>query len=530
MLQLSRDNEVRFFYIVLVVSIPVFLLNLGEVPFLEDEGIRALVALEMDLSDHYVAPTLNGEPYYKKPPLWNWILLASFKLFGQQNEFAARFPMVICLYGFCLSIFLVVKRHVGKHEAILTTIMFLTCGRILFWDSLLAFIDIAFSWVIFLMLSWIYKYLHREQYLWCFVGAYLFAAIAFLLKALPALVFLGFSLLAIFLYHRKGRKLISSQHVAGMATLILVLGIYLWFYTRHQNPESLMAVFLDESTQRTFVEYGFFQTLIQIISFPFEMIYHFLPWSLIVVLVFRKNVRTTLLGQPFIAFSLLIFAANIWVYWTAPEVYPRYLFPLAPFYFLMGIFLYNQQTDHWSRKVFEVLCYLIAIGVGLGSSLVLFSDDVQIVPNLSLKWIAVFIIMGGAVFLMFRYRHWQLHWFCIFLLAARLGFDLIVLPSRSVHSSIVPIREDAVRIGTLTRNHHLAIYQSDTMRFDASFYLTRERQQIVPIVKKLPSDGFLLVNPRIYHTLEGKFAIRDSLRVPRPEKHIFLVEINGNER
>ena len=39
-----------------------------------DEAIRSLVALEMKLSGNLITPTLHGEYYYNKPPLYNWIL------------------------------------------------------------------------------------------------------------------------------------------------------------------------------------------------------------------------------------------------------------------------------------------------------------------------------------------------------------------------------------------------------------------------------------------------------------------------
>ena len=78
----------------MLLCIPAFLLNLGMAPFIGDEAIRALVAYEMMLSDNYLVPTMRGDFYFSKPPLYNWILIGFFKLFGGVNEWVSRIPTV----------------------------------------------------------------------------------------------------------------------------------------------------------------------------------------------------------------------------------------------------------------------------------------------------------------------------------------------------------------------------------------------------------------------------------------------------
>ena len=65
-----------------VLLLPALLINLGLMSFIDDEGIRSLVALEMRLSGNYMAPTMNGEWYYNKPPLFKWIRLGYYQVFG----------------------------------------------------------------------------------------------------------------------------------------------------------------------------------------------------------------------------------------------------------------------------------------------------------------------------------------------------------------------------------------------------------------------------------------------------------------
>ena len=55
---------------------------------LPDEGRYAMVAREMLLGDGLV-PTMNGLPFFHKPPLFYWIDMAAMHLFGI-TPFAAR--------------------------------------------------------------------------------------------------------------------------------------------------------------------------------------------------------------------------------------------------------------------------------------------------------------------------------------------------------------------------------------------------------------------------------------------------------
>ena len=60
-----------------------------------DETNYAETAREMILSGDYLTVQIDFEPFPEKPPLFFWLQVLSMKVFGI-NEFAARFPNVIC--------------------------------------------------------------------------------------------------------------------------------------------------------------------------------------------------------------------------------------------------------------------------------------------------------------------------------------------------------------------------------------------------------------------------------------------------
>jgi 4-amino-4-deoxy-L-arabinose transferase-like glycosyltransferase len=69
--------------------------RLGEVPLLgPDEPRYARVAVEMHRAGEWVTPTLGGEPWLEKTPLYYWLAGAAFSVLGE-TEAAARLPSVL---------------------------------------------------------------------------------------------------------------------------------------------------------------------------------------------------------------------------------------------------------------------------------------------------------------------------------------------------------------------------------------------------------------------------------------------------
>ncbi len=65
-----------------------------------DEGFYASVAWEMHQRVDWLTPTFQGEPWFEKPPLLYWLMMASMRLFGE-NPFALRLPSMV-IYGLIL--------------------------------------------------------------------------------------------------------------------------------------------------------------------------------------------------------------------------------------------------------------------------------------------------------------------------------------------------------------------------------------------------------------------------------------------
>ena len=110
--------------------------------FEPDEGRYAQIPREMLTSGEWIVPTLQGEPYLDKPPLFYWLVMLSYSIFGY-HDWAARLIPALAMHASILLTYLLGRRIVGERSAfwgaLLLTVspIFLGVGRLLVLDGLL---------------------------------------------------------------------------------------------------------------------------------------------------------------------------------------------------------------------------------------------------------------------------------------------------------------------------------------------------------------------------------------------------------
>jgi len=140
----SRALPPRGALLLLLLVGALALLRLGAVPLLgPDEPRYARVAVEMQRAGAWVTPTLQGEPWLEKPPLYYWLAGAAFRALGE-TETAARLPAVLALLLLTGATALVAARLYGAAAGLHAGFAAGTCllafayGRAASMDMLLA--------------------------------------------------------------------------------------------------------------------------------------------------------------------------------------------------------------------------------------------------------------------------------------------------------------------------------------------------------------------------------------------------------
>src|SRR6185369_2687816 len=116
----------RSFFLVTLVWGAIYLPRLGALELKSEEGRRVLPAVTMLQTGNYIVPQIGSEPYLRKPPLVNWLVAGSFKLFRVHNEWAARLPSVVAVLVVALGFVGVTQGALGPNGSLAAAMFWLT--------------------------------------------------------------------------------------------------------------------------------------------------------------------------------------------------------------------------------------------------------------------------------------------------------------------------------------------------------------------------------------------------------------------
>lgn len=499
-------NPGKIFLVFILLALPAFLINLGLLPLFADEPTRSNVALEMILSKNYAVPTIAGDYYYNKPPVYNWILASLYLLSGSYSEFITRLPAVIPMFLFSVTIYISVSYFIkDKRIGMLSGLFFLVNGRMLLYDSMLGHIDIFYSWLTFISFMSILYFYQKKLWFMLFFVSYLLTSITFLSKGLPSIVFQGFTLIAFLIYTKNFKKLFSWQHIISGLICLIIIGAYFYNYSRfNANLEGYFSTIWDQSSQRTAIRTGFWNSFKHILSFPFEHIVHLLPASLLLVFCLNKHFIQGIRKNEFLLFCSVTFIANIWVYWLSPETRPRYLLMLYPLLFIIWSHAYYTYKDNFPKlnRIFERTLLTIGILVTLAVCSPLFIGMNAYVSLLPVKVFMVFIGCAFFTFLIFKFERHRMLAFVGILLMVRLAFSLFVLPHRFQSNEGQYYKAASIEMAEISKGKDFYFYHFDPpvpsipFYHRIVFYIERERMKTIQTTEADSKPGYYLTFDR----------------------------------
>ena len=294
----------------------------------------------MLVSGEFFIPHTLGWPFLDKPPLFYWVLALFFKLFSSYSEWVARLPGLLALVLTGWVNFLVVRKYVSKEAAILSSLFLLTAGDILFFASTNSGeIDLFYTLIVYLQIASIFVFYERRQHLTMFLASYLFTGLGFLTKGMPSLAFQMLTLTVFLLLQRRQRLLFSFKHLVGLMLCVGVVGSYFWTCSLSTEIGPFIMSILYDSSRRTVLASSPSQILVQVISFPFNLVVLLAPWSLVGALLIGRDSLNKIRSNRLVCFCALFLAVNVPFYWVSPGVRDRYLYPFFPFFMVLVAYL-----------------------------------------------------------------------------------------------------------------------------------------------------------------------------------------------
>lgn len=532
----SAKSHQKQLLITIFVLIPIaYFLRLNSYQLIFEEPRRALVALEMLLAENWIVPTTNAELYYNKPPLYNWILIGFLKLFGKA-EWVVRLPSILSLFLTALFHYKLSKGYIGKQAALLSALFYLTSADILFYFSLLGEIDLFYALIVYLQAMLIFHFYQQKKWYSLYISSYLLTAAGVLTKGIPSLFFQAITLLLIIILNKDFKRLFTIKHLIGISILFFFVGGYFYLYSGYHDVGPYLARLFTETFSRTGIESSLSDNLRHFANFPVQLIKISTPWVILFLLTKKTKWKNIIHEQAFLKFSLWFCLANGILYFLSPGTRERYLYMFFPFIYSLLAFALLQNCEinreRWTRTFYHFVSITTGAGLtGMAIFGIIRNDSwIYIIPCFALA----IIVISGLYFLKFSsIKEWIMA-IIIVVLMARIGFDLIILPTKKEHD---PYKTDAIKMSEIIGNEdiyligepdfkvdevkfagiHFTRYEREEptyLAFQSSFYLSRYTGKILKYTKHSERDGFYISRePNANQKAESILSKKESIKV-----------------
>lgn len=398
-----------------------------------EEPRRAIVSIEMWLSGNYLVPQISGWPYYNKPPVFNWVMAGFFQLFGSTSEWVVRLPSLISWVVLGLFHGWLIGKWIDRETGILAGLFLITGADLLFFGTIVAGeIDLFYALVIYLQIISLYYFHQKKQWVWMMVWSYFFCAVGALTKGLPSPAFQAFTLLAMGIWYQRWVYVISWQHAIGIILFFGLTGGYFYLYEMEgQNAIAFILRQFDEATKGTELHYGWQNTVIQTLTFPFQFVRLLFPWGLLAVFFFIPNIRQKIKAHPFLSFSVLFILSNVWLYWLSGRFRARYVYMFLPFMTALLAYAYV----HW-RELLPKSNHIIHYTLGglitllpVAMVVPIFLPQTNWIPWLSFKMGIVLIPTVFIVITYWRKETYRIYLVILAIILTRIAFNTTYLPA-----------------------------------------------------------------------------------------------------
>jgi 4-amino-4-deoxy-L-arabinose transferase-like glycosyltransferase len=489
---LSRTQTLA---IVLSLWAAVYLPALGSLAIKGEEGRRILPAISMLESGNYLVPEVGGEAYFRKPPLINWLVAVSFKLFGARNEWTARLPSSLAVLAVAVAFVTVARASLGPRGSTIAAIIWLTNIGIMEKGRLIEIEGLYVSLFGLALIFWLSFWQQKKSAWLIWIPASIFLGLGWLAKGPVHLVFFYGVVLAVAWKSRNWRQIFHPAHLIG---ILLMLGIFAaWAIPFAHTAGSATATtkWTNQFTGR--LKGTDFEFRRWVRNIPQGLVY-FLPWLVLLPLVqFNifsedkdRHLARGLAWGAVVPFLLVL---------LVPGSIPRYAMPaLVPACWLLAMTLCEENL-RWPRWTGAWIGLWIGVGIGVGVG--------NVVRTGVGAAIAVGVAVGVGVGVVIGTWSWSRLGGKSFSFKARRRMIIAVVALACVSMwtyamAIVPKMHQRQRVKRLAEQIDAAVPRSDLIyaldpNYQPIFFYLKSRLAYASEVHEIPVEAiYLLVRPQ----------------------------------
>ena len=306
--RINADGETRLhspalaYGAVIAIWLTIYLPGLGGIELKGEEGRRAMPGIEMLDSGDWLVPRVGGRPFYRKPPLVNWLAGAAVKSTGRRDEWSIRLPSVLGMLALALATAAWSRPALGRAGAfcaaifVLTNIGAMEKGRLIEIEALyIVFTGLALLW-------WLRGWSRDgpDQRLWSrWLGVGIWLGLGFLLKG-PVNVFLFYMVvIAVLGCAGELRELRRPAHWAGLALAGLIFALWAVPMMRRAAGDGVAQTWAAQFTERLSGGGGDFHLARYLRNLVFQGWVNFLPWVVLLPFAWRQSATAGLAPRDF---------------------------------------------------------------------------------------------------------------------------------------------------------------------------------------------------------------------------------------
>lgn len=319
--------------------------------FEPDESRYAQIPSEMLHRGEWVLPTLQGEPYLDKPPLFYWLVMLSYQTFGV-HDWAARLVPALAVHAAILLTYLLGRRSLGERPALLAALLltvapgFAGMARLLILDGLLT---LCVTVALFAGLEAVRG--NRFRWPW-WLAACVATGLGVLTKGPVAVLLLA---PVVWLYPRLAGREVRVPTRAWLTFVAVILALALpWYVALSLRVPEFVRYFFWEHNVRRFLDpemhvrsVWFYLPILAMVMLPATVL--LVPF---VRFLLRLDEDTASQRSSELGYHLLAGGWCVLFFTLASCKLPTYILPALPFFALaVGTFL--AHGDRWRSRAVQ---------------------------------------------------------------------------------------------------------------------------------------------------------------------------------
>lgn len=386
----NLQKEIVFISTLVAVCLALFFFGLGDRALWDiDEGKHATTSQDMVLSGDWITPQYNGEKFYDKPPLHNWLVAISFLIFGF-SEFAARLPAALLGLGCVMTTYLLGRQIFGVTAAFLSSLVLASSAEYIVLSRVVVH-DISLTFFITLALTLFYLgYKNEKHRRRLFFAGYAAMGFAVLAKG-PIGVLLPVTIIGLFIIFKRQLNFLKEMQI-GWGILIFFAVASPWYILISLRDPEYVRYFFIEKNLGSFISKEVRHSEPFYFHIPLLMGGMF-PWSTFLPLALFRGFRSR--GTTYndgTLFALIWFAVIFIFFSLASSKLGTYILPLFPAAsLLVGALLHdllNDSSHGLGQGIFySYLPLVIVLPLTLIYLLLFPPANLKIDTGIDLQWI-----------------------------------------------------------------------------------------------------------------------------------------------